>query len=48
MSQMSMSAVETRSAVVCSGQEGVCRRFVSIVIDGRLHGSEPLQMQNSH
>jgi len=36
MSQMSMSADETGSAVVVSGYAGACRRVGGIVIGGRL------------
>ncbi|MBZ0284138.1 MAG: hypothetical protein K8L97_25595 [Anaerolineae bacterium] len=44
MSQVSLSAVGTGSAVVCSGYMGGYRRFVGIVIVGRICGSEPLTM----
>ncbi len=38
MSQLSMSADETGSAVVCSGYRGVCRRVGGIVIVQRERG----------
>jgi len=41
---MSLSAVGTGSAVVCSGYRGGCRRFVVFVIAQRLHGRLALTM----
>jgi len=43
---MSLSAVGARSAVVCSGYRGNCRRVVGIVAPQRLHGRLALTMQN--
>ena len=38
MSQMSLSAVGTGSAIVYSGYAGVCRRDGGVVIGGRQRG----------
>ncbi|MBZ0282433.1 MAG: hypothetical protein K8L97_16950 [Anaerolineae bacterium] len=46
MSQMSMSAVETGIAVVCSGGAGSCRRVVGIVTPQRKHGKLPPTLYN--
>jgi len=47
MSQMSMSAVETGSAVVWSANSPYCRRVGGIVIAQRLHGRLALSLCKS-